>query len=170
LEFPPELDSVHRTTAQVDWLAVNNPLTITWACNESNAEVSQQTMWGEGSPGLPHRRRYGDPGFVITLSASGMADLHNYQDHSPSYNGNGQLIGTWQPDGPGFSSFNTLDPNGTWTLFLADISSGSQSRIDTWGLEIEVVPEPVNVALAIFGMAFALVIARRRCPGRAPQA
>ena len=98
---------------------------------------------------------YGNPGFAITLSASGNSDLHNYQDHSPTYNGSGQLIGTWQPDGAGFISFTTLDPNGTWTLFLADISSGSQSRIDTWGLEIEAVPEPVNAALVMFGTAFA---------------
>lgn len=49
------------------------------------------------------------------------------------------MTGTWQPDGrtnsPGsvldsqppdafLSSFNGLDPNGDWTLFVADVSGG----------------------------------------------
>jgi hypothetical protein len=45
-----------------------------------------------------------------------------------------------------------LNPNGTWTLFLADESAGGgQSSLVSWSLSISAVPEPTNVALGIFG-------------------
>ena len=51
------------------------------------------------------------------------------------------------------SSFNGLDPNGSWTLFLADMSGGDQSTLASWSLEISIVPEPTTVALMVFGVA-----------------
>jgi hypothetical protein len=40
---------------------------------------------------------YGDSGFAITLSDLASHDVHDYQNpsYSPSYNGSGQLTGTW---------------------------------------------------------------------------
>jgi len=35
------------------------------------------------------------------------------------------------------SSFNGLDPNGSWTLFLADVGNGEMSTVANWGLSIE---------------------------------
>jgi hypothetical protein len=35
------------------------------------------------------------------------------------------------------NSFNGLDPNGSWTFFLADLSSGEVSTVAKWGLNIE---------------------------------
>ena len=115
----------------------------------------------------------GDSGFNVTLSSAGAQDVHFYGNNSPSYNGSGQLTGTWQPDGraidplgsPGsfdsasrvsFGSFNDMNPNGTWTLFIADLSGGAQSQLVSWELDITAVPEPVNVALGVFGGIFAL--------------
>ena len=127
---------------------------------------------------------YGDSGFNITLSSAGANDVHNYGNYSPSFNGSGQLTGTWQPDGRAvdplsapsafdsasrvnFGSFNGLDPNGTWTLFVADLSSGGQSQMVSWELDITaVVPEPVNVALGIFGGVSLLTVAARSRPVR----
>jgi hypothetical protein len=124
---------------------------------------------------------YGDTGFNVTLSSAGAYDVHSYGSHSPSFNGNGQLTGTWQPDGrnidpqsaPGdfvtasrvnFGSYNGMNPNGTWTLFFADLSAGAQSQIVGWSLDITaVVPEPVNVALSILAGIFLIVtLARSR--------
>lgn len=129
---------------------------------------------------------YDNTGFAITLSASGANDVHNYQNFSPSYNGSGQLTGTWQPDGRNvdpatvvdtdsrtalFSSFNALDANGDWTLFLADISYGGASTLNSWSLtltgEITPVPETVNAALVVFAVLAAgyRVIRRVRATG-----
>jgi subtilisin-like proprotein convertase family protein len=116
---------------------------------------------------------YADTGFNVTLSGAGSFDVHSYNSHSPTINGNGQLTGTWQPDGraidpvigsghsaPGdfaangtmnFGSYSGMDPNGTWTLFFADVSrGGGTSTLNGWSLDITAVPEPVNVALGVF--------------------
>src|ERR1035438_6210831 len=117
---------------------------------------------------------YGDAGFNVTLSSAGANDVHFYQNNSPSFNGSGQLTGTWQPDGRSidpqsspstfdsasrvsFGSYNGMNPNGTWTLFIADLSAGGQSQLVSWELDITAVPEPVNVALGIFAGVFLAV-------------
>ncbi len=104
-------------------------------------------------------------------------DIHNYR---LTLNGNhqtaisGPLTGLWAPDGrvpenPSnpeqildttprtalLQRFAGLDPNGSWTLFLADYESGGTSRLTSWGLEIT-VPEPhgwVLTGLALFAFA-----------------
>jgi hypothetical protein len=60
-----------------------------------------------------------------------------------------------------------MDPNGAWTLFFADLSGGgSPTRIQTWELEITAVPEPVNVALGIFGGLFGAGLLWKRVRSR----
>jgi hypothetical protein len=49
-------------------------------------------------------------------------------------------------------SFNGTDPNGGWTLFLADLSVGAQSQLVSWSLDIITVPEPSVWALGIMGL------------------
>jgi hypothetical protein len=102
---------------------------------------------------------YADRGFgpdslnnPFTLSDTGSYDVHNYQDHSAQFNDSGQLTGTWRPDGSSFVSFHDMNPNGTWTLFFADLSGGDQSTLVGWSLDITAVPEPVNVALIVFAV------------------
>jgi len=48
------------------------------------------------------------------------------------------------------ATFNNTAPNGNWTLFFADLSAGDTSTLNSFSLDITAVPEPVNVALAIF--------------------
>ncbi len=60
------------------------------------------------------------------------------------------------------TAFNGKNPNGTWTIFFADLSSGGQSHLDGWSLSINGVPEPVNVALVVFAGVF-LAVALARC-------
>lgn len=119
---------------------------------------------------------YGDAGVNITLSSGGACDVHWYQQHSPTHDSDtGQVLGTWQPDGrkidplssPAsfdsasrvtFGSFDGMNPNGTWTLFIADMSAGAQSQLVSWELGITAeVPEPVNLALGIFAGLFVLI-------------
>ncbi len=84
-------------------------------------------------------------GFDITLSDAATADINT----DPS--GNGQVTGTWQPDGrmvdPAIatssyartallSNFLGNDPNGTWALFMADLGAGEESNLTSWGLTI----------------------------------
>jgi subtilisin-like proprotein convertase family protein len=51
----------------------------------------------------------------------------------------------------GLDVLNGKNANGTWTLFLADVSGGSQSTLETWGLSVSVVPEPTTWAILFFG-------------------
>jgi hypothetical protein len=52
------------------------------------------------------------------------------------------------------STFATFDPNNTWTLFFADTSAGGATTFNGWSLNIEPVPEPIHLALGIFGALF----------------
>jgi hypothetical protein len=83
------------------------------------------------------------------------------------------VTGTYNPasGSTAFASYNGLNPNGNWTLFIADMSGGdiSFSQLDSWSLTFNAVPEPVNVALAVFGAFLAVPFMIRRIrsiPGR----
>lgn len=125
---------------------------------------------------------YGDVGFNLTLDDTGTyGDIHTYQNVS----GFGTKIvngSSWQPDARNvdpatvtdlssrsayLSSFNTASANGTWTLFLADLSSGETSTLVSWGLDISVVPEPTTWALIAFGVGFVAVLVFREMRQRA---
>lgn len=79
----------------------------------------------------------------ITLADGSASNIHNVQNPVSGT--------TYSPDGGTLVSFNGANPNGTWTLFFADLSAGDTSTLNGWSLDITAVPEPVNVALAIFG-------------------
>ena len=115
---------------------------------------------------------YSTLGFLVTLTGSATADIHNYQTYSPSYNESGQLTGTWGADGRDvnpdwafdtstrtatLADFNGLNPNGDWTLYFRDASPGGVSTLNSWSLEVTPVPEPVNVALGVFAAVALLV-------------
>jgi subtilisin-like proprotein convertase family protein len=115
---------------------------------------------------------YGDGGFNITLGALG-DDIHAYQNIGTGYStalANPDYA--WSADGrkvdPNTVTFGSerstslgdyagMNPNGTWTLFFADMSGGSVSTLAGWSLDIEAVPEPVPVALGIAGGVFGCV-------------
>jgi len=120
---------------------------------------------------------YNDSGLSVTFSDSATnGDFHFYQDVN-GYSLNGT---TWQPDGRNIdpqsdpnlfgltgpstflNSFNNTDPNGTWVLFLADLSDGAQSTIVSWSLDITTVPEPGTWAITGFGAAWLTLLRRRK--------
>ena len=57
-----------------------------------------------------------------------------------------------------------MNPNGNWTLFISELSGGDigLSRLDSWSLTFDAVPEPVNMALGLFAAALLAVVAWRR--------
>lgn len=92
---------------------------------------------------------YSDGGFNIQLNDSAKADVHTYRltlGQIPS----GALTGTWQPDGrsvapglayadvpraAGLGPLGTMDPNGTWTLFVADAQTGGTAVLTDWKVQ-----------------------------------
>jgi subtilisin-like proprotein convertase family protein len=64
----------------------------------------------------------------------------------------GQPLPTGNYTASSLVSFNTTDPNGAWTIFFADMSPGDTSTLNSFSIGITAVPEPVNVALAMFGI------------------
>jgi autotransporter-associated beta strand protein len=98
---------------------------------------------------------YGDPGMNIVLDDDAPdGDVHTYR---AAIFGNNDtplgesLTGTWMPDGrnldpssvldttertASLSSFNGLPVDGTWRLFLADVSPGGTAQLKRWSLQI----------------------------------
>jgi len=98
---------------------------------------------------------YGDNGFDVTFDdGAANGDVHIYRrtlNGSDSTPISGPLTNGWSPDGrtnsPAavldtdvgtayLSSFNGLDPNGNWILFIADMAAGDLSTLESWGLQI----------------------------------
>lgn len=111
---------------------------------------------------------FGASGFNISLADANATDIHNFSG-SP-------VNGSFAPDGRGIDPFNALDtlprnamlgnfigynPNGSWTLFFADVAPAAVSTIQSWTVSIEAVPEPSVIGLAVLG-AIALAIHRPR--------
>jgi hypothetical protein len=115
-----------------------------------------------------------DAGFNVTLDSSS-ANIHNTAGGiaGSTYSADGQNISPYSSAGSfnvnGSSSitldntFGGMDPNGTWTLYFADVVHGDgDATINGWSLDITAVPEPVNVALGMFaGMAVVMTVARQ---------
>jgi subtilisin-like proprotein convertase family protein len=114
---------------------------------------------------------YGDPGLNVTFQ-DGAPNIHTYQQ-DPGYTG-GTLTGVWGPDGRAvnpllvngtepvtetLSSFVGDDANGTWTLFVADVSGGDLNNLVSWNVDVSVAPE--NGWYGIGAALFALSLAAR---------
>ena len=123
---------------------------------------------------------YDDGALSVRLNdAAPQGDIHSYRvtlTGDPTIPVPGGLTGLWAPDGRDvnpttvldttprtalLTSFNGASPNGTWTLFLADVDPGGQNTLVSWGLEITAVavPEPQAWAgvLAAMCLVFALL-------------
>ena len=110
---------------------------------------------------------YGDvSGMNVVFSDLAPADIHDYRmalSGSHTIPVDGLLTGVWQPDGrnadPGsavwetprtalLDQFSGMDPNGSWNLFVADLSTGGEFELRSWAVEITPVPEPGLFAFA----------------------
>jgi len=98
---------------------------------------------------------YNDAGLDATFDdAATNGDIHTYRLQFSSSQGTpipGVLTSVWAPDGrvanptnvldtdarsAFLGSFNGVDPNGEWVLFVADMEAGDIHILDNWGLEI----------------------------------
>jgi subtilisin-like proprotein convertase family protein len=138
---------------------------------------------------------YSDSGFAVTFNdqATRTVDFHVYQTESGYSAGDITGGASWKPDGRNIdptssgatfdsttpsallSSFNGLNPNGSWTLFLADVSGGAPNTLVSWGLDITgtaAVPEPASIiegglaALVIGTMVWAVRLRKLQAPLR----
>ena len=108
-------------------------------------------------------------GMVVTFADSAGSDIHTAIPMS-----GGSFTGTYQPDGritdplvvldtdsrPAMlSSFSGLNADGSWTLFIADLSAGDTSTLQSWSMNITGVPEPSTIML---GCVVMMVLLRRK--------
>lgn len=128
---------------------------------------------------------YSDNGVSQLTFADNAAkgDVHDYRltlTGSRTTPLSGPLTGLWQPDGrtrdpetvlgsdprtTSLGSFKGEDAGGDWTLFLADLSSGGQLKLDSWALEISSVPEPsvsLSSAMLLIGAGIAAWAGKRQ--------
>jgi len=90
---------------------------------------------GLGEPGVG-AYGYGDAGMTVTLAATGTS-IHQYGGGSTF---SAAPTGTWAADGGTLGSFTTQ--SGTWTLFVADLSAGGVTTVNSWGLQMDIVAVP----------------------------
>lgn len=103
---------------------------------------------------------YGDAGMNVRFDDAAANDSHLYQQ-AAGYPGALSNGSSWSPDGRNgnplstldtdartamLGSFNGLNPNGGWTLFVADLSGGDLSTVIEWSLHIEAGTRGVAVA------------------------
>jgi len=106
----------------------------------------------------------------VILADSAATDIHTGIPAS------GSLSGIYQPDARAIdpdnsldttprtaflSSFNGLDPNGNWTLYVADVATGDTMTVANWSLTISGVPEPATGLLASLGASLYCVRRKR---------
>lgn len=113
----------------------------------------------------------GSSGFDITLSDLASTDIHT------GIGSSGLINGLYQPDARNvdpdlalntssrtafLSSFNGLNANGDWTLFVMDNESGDESTLTGWGLTLtQSTPEPSRALLVLIG-CMCVTLRRRR--------
>jgi len=84
---------------------------------------------------------YGDAGMNVNLAATGTS-IHQYGGINNTFPGS--PAGSWLTDNTSGSlaSFLSTTPNGTWSLFIADLSGGGVSTVQSWGLQMDIVAVP----------------------------
>ena len=117
---------------------------------------------------------YDGSGLEVTLADDASTDIHLYGTSGGlvgSY-----LTGTYQPDGRTadpdtvlgsdsrtamLNNLGIMDPNGKWTLFVADMERGATGLLANWTVTLTPVPEPTSISLLYMGLG-ALALYRRR--------
>ena len=113
---------------------------------------------------------YGDAGMNVNLAATGTS-IHQYGGGSTF---SSTPTGSWQTDNTSGSlaSFLSTNPNGSWSLFIADLSGGGVSTVSSWGLQMDIVAVPeveTWVAAALAGAFGAFWLNRQIWSGKRAQ-
>ena len=121
---------------------------------------------------------YDNTGVNITVSDSAAHDIHTYQAQSYQLDSTSTaLTGTWQADrrlanpdsvvssdaraATTLNNLVTTDPNGNWSLFVADMETGGTMQLNNWSISLTAVPEPSST-LIFAGMLASATLRRRR--------
>lgn len=113
------------------------------------------------TPGNPNSYGLTAAGMNVTFSDSGAQG--NIQSATGS--SAAPLTGNYQPD-QALSSFDGMSADGTWALFIADVSSPAQGTLESWSLNItgsgssNSVPDGVDTFCLLFGAAGLLILLR----------
>ncbi len=110
---------------------------------DANGNTATEVLLNEVGTTLANPFGSSGAGFNVTLSDSGTAN-------GSIHNTTGVPTGTWLPDSAATldGTFGGLTANGTWTLYLADLDTGGgTSTLNSWGLEVTVVPESAQIGL-----------------------
>lgn len=108
---------------------------------------------------------FGSPGNGFTVTFS---DAAANISTAPGLASTATLTGTYAPQGGSLdSTFGGLNPNGVWTLFIADTQAGGVGELADWSLQITGnaaiagVPDNGNT-FALFGVSAGLLFALKR--------
>ena len=120
-------------------------------------------------PGATSGNPFGAPGSgmsSVTLadgSSGSSVTINSYPNTTVTISGDVQtatespgvaFTGAYKADGT-LGDFVGSSADGSWTLFFADLTSGGgTSTLNTWNLNLTVVPEPVFLALLTFVAMF----------------
>lgn len=120
----------------------------------------------------------GSSGFSVTFSDAAL----NGDIHTGSFTSGNPISGIYAPDARNvspltvtdgsartafLSSFNNLPASGRWDLFVADVSGGDTSYLQSWQLSItgtstgETIPEPSTI-FPVAALCAAALLRRRR--------
>ena len=116
---------------------------------------------------LPGPAPFGAPGagFNVVLSDGSYPSIQTATETSGTVFGSGS--GSLYNAAGSLSTLHGSAVNGTWTLLFANLGSGGGSpTLNSFSLDILAVPEPANVALAIFGVVMAAIGIARWCVRR----
>lgn len=126
---------------------------------------------------------YRDSGMSITLTPDASTpDVHTYRrtlSGSDTVPLGGPLTGVWSLDGrsvdpdlvldidpraTSLDAFGLVDGStGRWLLFVSDLVSGGEARLDSWSLSFAPIPEPeVWGTFAAFGLVLCAAWRRRK--------
>ncbi len=118
---------------------------------------------------------YDTNGFDVSFALGGN-DIHRYRDFAYTTNEDEALTGTWSADARNIDpdtvvdsdartrdldQFTGINPNGNWTLFVADLNLHGNVRLESWGLDIVVIPEPGTLLMAVILLGTAWFVVRR---------
>jgi subtilisin-like proprotein convertase family protein len=97
-----------------------------------------------GTPGQPNG--YGPATLNVTFADGSSWNGNSISGSIHTYGG-GNVSGFWNPDNPNLpanslGSFVGSSPNGTWSLFVADLNGGGLTTIQSWGLQMDIVAVP----------------------------
>ncbi|MCW1883266.1 PEP-CTERM sorting domain-containing protein [Luteolibacter flavescens] len=154
-----DLRNVNLDITRIDSLQVHLEIEGGW-----NGDLFAYIRHGDGFSVLLNRVGTTDEngagsnqsGFDVTFSDSASRDIHTYSGGIFSGNfmpdariSNPETVTNLSPRTEFLSSFNGLDPNGQWTLFVADMAAMDQARVVSWGITVTqgmAVPEPTSAA------------------------